>query len=86
MTIRFSHNFLKKAKKLAHHQPNLKLRIKRQCDLFLQNPRHPGLRLHKLKGKRSVQYAIWIEGDIRALAIHDGDMFLFFDLVTHDEY
>lgn len=86
MKLYFTASFKKKAQKLTQSNFELRQRLKKQFNLFQQNPYHLGLRLHKLKGKRSEQYAIWILGDLRALAIKDGETYTFFDLVTHDEY
>jgi mRNA-degrading endonuclease YafQ of YafQ-DinJ toxin-antitoxin module len=86
MTIHFTIGFKKKTAKLSGKNPQLLKQLKKQFKLFTQNPLHKGVRLHKLKGRRSEQYAIWIEGDLRALAFKDNNMYIFFDLVTHDQY
>ncbi|HYD34789.1 MAG TPA: hypothetical protein VD999_01855 [Vitreimonas sp.] len=86
MIIHFTQDFQKKVVKLVLHNDQLRKKLKKQFQLFQQNPYHLGLRLHKLKGQRSEQYAIWIDGDLRALAIKDGEVYIFFDLVTHDQY
>jgi mRNA-degrading endonuclease YafQ of YafQ-DinJ toxin-antitoxin module len=85
MIIYLTAKFKKKVKKLSHDRL-LKARLQKQLKLFQKNIYHPSLKLHKLKGKRSEQFAIWIEGDLRALAVKDGEDWIFFDLVTHDEY
>ncbi len=86
MTIYFTTSFQKKASKLIEGDLQLQKKLKKQFKIFQQNPHHLGLRLHKLKGKRSEQYAIWIESNLRALAIKDEETYTFFDLVTHDQY
>lgn len=86
MTIYFTTNFQKKVDKLSKKQHTIPIQLKKQLSLFQQNPIHMGLRLHKLRGKRTEQYAIWILDDLRALAIKEGNTYIFFDLVTHDEY
>lgn len=86
VSIEFTRSFHKKVATLVSHQPKLRNRFKKQFALFKANPRHLSLRLHKLKGKRSEQYAIWIEGDLRAIAIKEGQSYIFFDLITHDQY
>ena len=86
MTIYFTAAFKKKADKLSKKQEKLPTQLKKQFKLFQQNPTHLDLRLHKLRGKRTEQYAIWVLDDLRALAIKEGDTYIFFDLVTHDEY
>lgn len=86
MTIYFTAIFKKKANKLCAQQQKLREQLKKQFALFQQNPFHSGLRLHKLQGKRTEQYAIWILGNVRALAIKEKGSYVFFDLITHDEY
>ena len=71
---------------MCNKDASLRKDLAKQFPLFKANRNHPSLRLHKLIGSRSEQYAIWIRGDLRALGICDGDEFVFFDLVTHDEY
>lgn len=89
MNIEFTDEFKKKTQQLLRKNPQLKSPFKKQFTLFRINPFHPSLRLHKLKGSRSEQYAIWIKGDLRALSIKSKvhpETYIFFDLVTHDEY
>lgn len=86
MNFSVTESFEKKVGKLLKKNPKLKLELIKQLSLFRDNPLHPSLKLHKLKGKRSTQYAVWILSDLRALCIKNGEMFIFFDVVTHDEY
>jgi hypothetical protein len=86
MIINFTQAFKKKAAKLCQKQGKLQAQLKKQFRIFQKDPSYVGLHVHKLRGKRSQQYAIWIIDDLRALAIKDGDSYIFFDLVTHDEY
>ena len=89
MNIEFTDEFKKKTQQFIKKNPQLRSSFKKQLTLFKINPFHPSVRLHKLKGTRSEQYAIWIKGDLRALAIKSRthtETYIFFDLVTHDEY
>ena len=86
MNFRLTLSFENKARKLCQKNPRLRLDLAKQFKLFQINPRHPSLKLHRLKGKRSSQYAIWIQGDLRALCIEENGLYIFLDLVTHDEY
>lgn len=86
MNLYFTENFEKRITKICHKQTQLKRELAKQFKLFQQNPSHPSLKLHKLQGKRSTQYAIWIKGDLRALYIIENGQYIFFDLVTHDQY
>ena len=86
MIFYLTDSFQKKVKKLCKKDPPLRLELSKQFETFQRNPYHPSPRLHKLKGKRSTQYAIWIKGNLRALSIKNGDTYIFFDLVTHNQY
>lgn len=86
MNFSFTQSFQKKVQKLCKKDPALRRELTKQFSLFQTNHSHPSLKLHKLKGKRSEQYAIWIVADLRALGIKDGDSYVFFDLVNHDQY
>jgi len=86
MNFRLSLPFESKAKKLCMKNPRLRSALAKQFKLFQNNPHHPSLKLHRLKGKRTSQYAIWIQGDLRALSVEVDGVFVFFDLVTHDQY
>ena len=89
MDIELTDLFKKKAQKLIKKDPALNSTLKKQFNLFKSNPLYPSLHLHKLQGKRSEQYAIKIKSDLRALFIkpkESKDTYIFFDLVTHDEY
>jgi len=86
MNFSLTDAFQKQAKKLCKKDLKLRVELAKQFVLFQQNHLHPSLKLHKLKGKRSEQYAIWIVGDLRALGIKDGDEYIFFELVKHDQY
>jgi mRNA-degrading endonuclease YafQ of YafQ-DinJ toxin-antitoxin module len=89
MNIEFTHAFEAETQQICRKNPQLQLAFKKQLNLFKSNPFHPSLRLHKLKGVRSEQYAIWIKDDLRALSIKSAtasDTYIFFDVVTHDEY
>lgn len=86
MNFSITQSFQKKAQKPCRKDSQLRRVLAKQFSLFQENHQHPSLKLHKLKGKRSEQYSIWIIGDLRALSIRDGEEYIFFDLVHHDEY
>jgi len=86
MNIYFSSRFIKKSKQLIKKDKSLKDSLDTQISLFITNPNHPSLKLHKLKGKRSKQLAIWIKGDLRTLCIKNVNDLIFIDLIKHDEY
>ena len=86
MTVHFSKSFLQKIAKLKKRNSKQFAILITQIDLFQQNQRHPSLKLHKLRGQRSHQYAIWIQKNLRALCVKHNDTYIFIDLVTHDQY
>lgn len=86
MTFQLTESFQKKAQKMIRKNPLLRKHFQKQFSLFQQNPPHPSLKFHKLQGKRSTQYAMWVVGDLRAICRKEKDIFVFFELVTHDEY
>jgi len=86
MTIALSKLFIKKLNKLTRKRADLAEHFTKQFLLLKNDNNNNGLKLHKLQGDRSEQYAIWITGDIRAVALKDGNTLIFFDIVTHDEY
>jgi len=86
MKLFFSKDFKKKAEKLTKKNTSLKKQFAKQFNLFQENPNHPSLKLHQLKGKRSKQLAIWIKGNLRALCIKSKQGYIFINLITHDQY
>ena len=86
MNFELTNSFKKKAKKLCLKNPRLKSTLIKQFNIFGTNPQHPSLKLHRLQGNRSVQFAMWVANDLRAIAIKSEDKFIFFDLISHDKY
>ena len=64
MKIRFHKNFEKQYKKLNKKE---KKRVQERLFLFLENPFHPILGNHPLKGKFTGYRSINITGDLRAI-------------------
>jgi len=86
MKLFFSKDFKKKAEKLIKKNSSLRKQFTKQFNLFQENPHHPSLKLHQLKGKRSKQLAIWIKSDLRALCIKNKQGYIFINIITHDQY
>ncbi len=86
MNLHFTNSFIRKVRRLTKKDPSLKRSLKKQFKIFAQNPYHPSLKTHKLKGKRINEYSIWIKSNLRAIAVKEKGNFIFFDLITHDEY
>jgi mRNA-degrading endonuclease YafQ of YafQ-DinJ toxin-antitoxin module len=86
MKVKFTQGFQDQVSKLSKKDPDLADCLSKQFQFFANNPLHPSLKFHKLKGKRSEQYAIWIKADLRALAVKQQGAYIFFEIVTHDQY
>jgi addiction module RelE/StbE family toxin len=82
MTIAYSKNFIKQAKKL-HLEARKKLL--ERIAIFSDNPLHPLLRNHQLKGKHKEYRSIDITGDIRALYMQKENEAIFDTVGTHSQ-
>lgn len=86
MRIRISTDLEREIKKLKRRNPKLFHQIEKQLMLFVQNPRHPSLRIHKLIGKYENMWSISINLSIRIIYVYiSGDEVLFVDMGTHEE-
>lgn len=86
MNIRTTSSFDKKLKKKISKKPKLKDKISKQTKLLTQNIKHPSLKVHKLKGSHQLDYAFWIEDDLRIIFKIIDNNIIFTNLITHDEY
>lgn len=82
--IAFGPDFQKKLKKLVRQDNTLSKRIQKQLRLFEQNPRHPSLRLHKLKGNLQNTWSLSVDRGFRLLFIED-ENYYFFDMGEHKD-
>lgn len=82
--IRIYQQFEKNYKKLPQ---KVKGRAATKERIFRQNPFHPILKTHKLRGKEKEVWAFWIDQKyrIKFLFLEDG-VVLFLDIGTHDIY
>lgn len=78
--------FDKKLKKRINKNTQLKKKVSKQLNLVIQNPAHPSLKTHKLKGKRAEEFTFWVEGNLRITFQIIKDTILLTDFITHDEY
>ena len=86
MNIYYSDAFLRQIKKKYTKNPSLRKKVVKQVKLFKRDTNFPSLKTHKLTGKRSDQYAFWIEANLRIIFIYSGQDIIFTDIVTHDQY
>ncbi|NLG06357.1 MAG: type II toxin-antitoxin system mRNA interferase toxin, RelE/StbE family [Candidatus Pacebacteria bacterium] len=82
--ISFSQNFYRKLKNIKRRNPELFKKINSQLLLFAENPRHPSLRHHKLKGKLQNSWSISVTKSFRLIYMVDEEYY-FFDLGFHSE-
>ena len=82
MEIDFNARFKKQYKKLPQ---KIRKRFLERLDIFKENPHHPLLRVHKLKGDMVPFESINVTGDIRALFIQEGTIITFYEIGTHSD-
>jgi len=83
MQIQYTPGFKKQYKRLP---PQYKIQFDKRLVLFLENPFHPLLRIHPLKGSFGGYWSMNISGDLRALYRKDGDEIVIFALIgTHSQ-
>jgi YafQ family addiction module toxin component len=82
MTISYSKNFVKQAKKLS---PELRKKLLEQIATFNENPLHSTLRNHPLKGKYKEYRSTDITGDVRVLYLQKEREAIFDTVGTHSQ-
>ena len=82
MTISYSKNFLKQAKRLS---PELRKKLLERIEIFSENPLRPVLRNHQLKGKYKEYRSIDVTGDVRALYLQKEHEAIFDAVGTHSQ-
>ena len=82
MTISYSKNFIKQAKKL---NPKLRQKVIEKIKLFSNNPLDTDLRNHQLKGKFKAYRSIDVTGDYRALYLQNSVEVIFDMIGRHSQ-
>jgi len=85
--IIYSDSYKKKAKKFIKKHPDLVLQYEKTIELLELNPHHLSLRLHKLTGKLSDLYSVYINITYRLsieFLIQD-EKIIPVDIGTHEE-
>lgn len=85
MNVYLSKNFIKASKKLTKSNLLIKKKIKEKIKLFINNPKHPSLKLHKLKGKMVEDWSFSVENNLRIVFTYVEDGVLLVDIGSHDE-
>lgn len=86
-TLIFSSSYEKRAQKFFKKHPELIPIYNKVLILLANNPYHPSLRLHKLKGNLRDIHSVSINLQYRILLeflIKDGEI-IFLDIGTHDQ-
>lgn len=80
MNLSFTDRFLK----LYRNLPNdIRIRVDKQLRLLLDNPKHPSLRFHKMKGSKN-QWEISVTMNYRIVfQIHE-DVYVLYTIGPHD--
>lgn len=85
MHVKFSSEVDNELKKITKKDSQLAKRVEKQLALFVQNPKHPSLRLHKLVGELENLWSISITRSVRMVYVQGEDEAYFVDIGTHDE-
>ncbi len=86
MRIKSTPHFDKRLAKRIKGNAQLKKKVSEQLKKLKINAKYPSLKMHKLKGERTQEYSIWIEGNLRIVFQITSSTFLLTDIITHDEY
>lgn len=81
--IEYTKRFRKQYSKLS---PKVRDQFKKRQRLWLNDPYHPQLHLHMLRGEYAGLYSINVTGDIRALYEKVDDIYVIFGFIgTHSQ-
>lgn len=82
MKIDYSSAFKKQFKKLPS---KIQSQFEKRLILFLESPKDPRLRVHKLSGSYKNLYSFNVSGDVRAIFDRKTMMILFITIGSHSE-
>ena len=85
MEIYLSSIYIKAHRKLVKRNPRMRAKLKKQLGLFLKNPNHPSLRLHKFQGITKPSWSISVDKEVRLIFVYVGDGILLVNIGSHDE-
>ena len=83
-------SFRRALKRQVRNQPVLKQRILSTLAQLVEDPFHPQLKTHKLRGQLEGLWACWVEWDCRIIFAFEPnppeeDSIVLIDIGTHDE-
>jgi len=85
MKIKYHKDFLKNYKKRIKPYPKLSSQFIKQLNKFINNPKDPSLRDHKLTGKKISFRSFSVTGDIRVVYIIKNDEIWLYDIGSHNQ-
>ena len=85
MQIRISDSLAKELTKIKKKDQKLANQLQKQLEIFSLNPKHPSLRLHKLKGELKNLWSISISESMRLVFLQEDNEAYFMDIGTHDQ-
>lgn len=85
MKIVASTGFSRKFRKLRKRHPKIKKTIETKLKLFVLDPLHPSLRLHKITGGKESAWSISLKRDLRVLFVYKKGIVILVDIGSHDE-
>lgn len=85
MNVHYGVRFLRSFRRITRKDNGvIKDKSKKQLQLFLDNPKHSSLRLHKLTGKHD-EWSMSIDRSMRLTFQYVPDGILLIDIGTHDQ-
>lgn len=85
MLLNYTKNFLKNYNKRIAKNKMLNKKFQERLQLFLQNPKTPLLKDHKLTGAKKKLRSFSISGDIRVIYYQEKEKIFLFDIGTHNQ-
>ncbi len=85
MNIKYIGQFSKHFKQRIKPNSHLLGSCTERTRLFIESPKHPLLKDHKLKGKQHELRAFSITGDVRVVYFIEGDIIYFIDVGSHHQ-
>lgn len=85
MRIKYHKDFAKNYKKRIDRNPKQIAQFQKQPIKFVQNPKDPTLRDHKLVGVKNTFRAFSVTGDIRVVYKIDGREIWLYDVGSHNQ-
>jgi mRNA-degrading endonuclease YafQ of YafQ-DinJ toxin-antitoxin module len=83
LKLRLTASFEREFVKITKGNTPLKKKVIKTLDIVSQNPRHPSLRLHKLKGES--YWSISVDMSVRILILFKNDAIYVYHIGKHED-